>query len=149
VVIGLKVAEGEVGRFLFFRLEAGSDLLEAIKIAASNSGIRAGLLACIGGLERARLGFYVGSGRYEAIELQGPLELLSCLGNVSEGPGGELIVHAHACVSDGEGRAFGGHLLEGCVIKPTAELALIELSGGELRRELDTTTGLKLLIPSP
>jgi len=146
-VVELKVAEGRPGRFLFFRLEAGSDLLASIRELTLSEGVKAGLLACIGGLERARMGFYVGSGQYEAIEVEGPLELLSCLGNISEGPDGELIIHAHICVSTRDGRAFGGHLLEGCVVRPTAELAVVELVGARLRRALDKATGLKLLVP--
>ena len=145
--MAVRVTDGRVGRLLFFRLEAGSDLLKAIRAAAEGTGVKAGLLACIGGLERARLGFYVGSGRYEAIEIQGPLELVSCLGSISEGPDGELIIHAHVCVSGRDGRALGGHLLEGCIIRPTAELAILELAGAGLRRRLDEATGLKLLTP--
>jgi len=143
----MRVAEGRPGRFLVSRLERGSDLLASIRAAAEESGVRAGLITCIGGLSRARLGFYTGSGRYEALEIEGPLELVACVGNIALGPGGELIVHAHVCVADREGHAYGGHLLEGCPVEPTAELIIIELSGAELRRELDEETGLKLLRP--
>ena len=146
--MAVRVAEGRVGRFLFFRVEEGSDLLMAIGECASSAGVRAGLLACIGALARARLGYYLGSGRYKTIELEGPLEIASCLGNISEGPDGELVVHAHICVCDGEGRAYGGHLLEGCVVKPTAELAILELAGARLVRRLYEATGLKLLSPA-
>ena len=141
----MKVAEGRVGRFLVFRLERGSDLLNSIRAAAEEAGVRAGLLICIGGLSRARLGFYTGSGHYKALEIEGPLELVACIGNLASGPSGELIVHAHACVADEEGRSFGGHVLEGCSISPTGELIIVELSGAELRREMDEETGLKLL----
>ena len=58
------------------------------------------------------------------------------------------MVHAHITVCDSEGRAFGGHVLEGCVVSPTAELALLELSGARLVRRLDAATGLKLLVPA-
>ena len=141
------VAEGRVGRFLFFRLEEGADLLASIQECASSAGVRAGLLACIGALREAKIGFYLGEGRYKTVGLAGPLEIASCLGNISEGPGGELVVHAHICVCDEEGRAYGGHLLEGCVVSPTAELAILELAGAALTRRLDAATGLKLLSP--
>ena len=143
----VKVAEGRVGRLLVFRLERGSDLLNSIRSAAEGAGVRAGLFMCIGGLSRARLGFYIGSGRYKALDIEGPLELVACVGNLACGPSGELIVHAHACVADEEGRAYGGHVLEGCSISPTGELIVMELSGAELRREVDEETGLKLLRP--
>ena len=145
----MKVAEGSVGRLAFFRLGEGEDLLKSIKGHVEAEGIRSGFLACIGALSKARLGFFLGEGRYKAIEVKGPLEIASCLGNISEGPEGELIIHAHICVCDEEGRAYGGHLLEGCIISPTAELAIIELAGARLVRELDAKTGLKLLRPSP
>ena len=144
----MRVAEGRVGRLLVFRLERGSDLLASIRAAAEEAGVRAGVLMCIGGLSRARLGFYVGSGRYEAIELEGPLELVACMGNLALGPEGELVVHAHACVADRSGHAYGGHVLDGCLVDPTGELAIAELSGADLRRELDRETSLKLLRPA-
>ena len=146
--MSVSLAEGRVGRFLFFRVREGADLLAAIREAAEAAGVRSGLLACIGALRKARLGFYLGEGRYKTIELEGPLEIASCLGNLSEGPEGELVVHAHITVCDSEGRAFGGHVLEGCVVSPTAELALLELSGARLVRRLDAATGLKLLVPA-
>jgi len=145
--MGMKVAEGLAGRLVFFRRGEGEDLLLSMRACAESEGVRAGLLACIGALSKARLGFFLGGGRYKAIELGGPLEIASCLGNLSEGPDGELVVHAHICVCDGEGRAYGGHLLEGCVVSPTAELALLELSGARMVRRLDGKTGLKLLQP--
>jgi len=146
--MAVSLAEGRVGRFLFFRVREGADLLAAIKEAAEGAGVHSGLLACIGALRKARLGFYLGEGRYKTIELEGTLEIASCLGNLSEGPEGELVVHAHITVCDSEGRAFGGHVLEGCVVSPTAELALLELSGARLVRRLDAATGLKLLVPA-
>jgi len=146
--MAVSLAEGRVGRLLFFRVREGADLLAAIKEAAEGAGVHSGLLACIGALRKARLGFYLGEGRYKTIELDGALEIASCLGNLSEGPEGELVVHAHITVCDSEGRAFGGHVLEGCVVSPTAELALLELSGARLVRRLDAATGLKLLAPA-
>ena len=144
-MISVKVAEGRAGRLLIFRLKRGADLLSSIRAEAERAGVRAGFLMCIGGLSRARLGFYTGSGRYKALEIEGPLELVACVGNIALGPGGELIIHAHACVADGEGRAYGGHLLDGCLVDSTGELVIVELSGAEFRREVDEETGLKLL----
>ena len=141
----MKVAEGRAGRLLVFKLERGADLLLSISAAAGEAGVGSGFLMCIGGLSKARLGFYVGSGQYKALEIEGPLELVACVGNIALGPSGELVIHAHACVADEKGQAYGGHLLEGCRVDPTGELVIVELSGAELRREVDEETGLKLL----
>ena len=135
---------GSTGRLVFARIDGGEDLLLGIKRVAKEENIRSGFLSCIGALRRARVGYYIGSGQYKAIELEGPLEIACCLGNIALFEG-EPLVHAHICVCDGEGRAFGGHLLEGCFVSPTAELTIIELSGAELVRYLDERTGLKLL----
>ncbi len=143
----MRVASGRVGRIVFFRLEEGSDLLASMREHVEAEDIKSGFLACIGALSKARLGYFLGQGKYKAIEVQGPLEIASCVGNISVGPEGETVVHAHICVCDEEGRAYGGHLLEGCLVSPTAEVTVVELSGALLTRELDAKTGLKLLSP--
>ncbi len=141
----MRVASGRAGRILVFRLDEGSDLLKAMREHVGAEGVKSGLLMCIGALREARLGYFLGGGEYKVIEVEGPLEIASCMGNISVGPEGETVVHAHICVCDSEGRAYGGHLLEGCVVSPMAEVAVVELAGAVLARELDARTGLKVL----
>ena len=136
--------EGHVGRIFFSRLEEDDDIAESIKINAEKGGVKAGILILIGALKRAMLGCYR-EGEYVTTQLDGYLEVASCLGNIAVDERGETIVHAHMVVSNEKGEAFGGHLMKGSRVGPTAELIIVEAAGVELQRILDEKTKLKLL----
>ena len=90
------------------------------------------------------MGFYE-EGEYKRIEVKKPLEIASCIGNVSMKENGELIVHAHMVVSDRSGNSYGGHLLNGCKVAATAELMLIEALEVDLKRKFEDKYKLYLL----
>ncbi|RLI21731.1 DNA-binding protein [Candidatus Bathyarchaeota archaeon] len=136
--------EGKTGRVIFFRIFEDEDLLEAIKRRTRESKIHTGYLFLIGSLKEASLGFYE-KGEYKRITIKEPLEIASCMGNISLREDGELVIHAHMVVSDKKGNAYGGHLLDGCKVAATAELILIEAYGIELKRKLETRYNLYLL----
>lgn len=133
-----------VGRILFVRLADGDDLLEMIKRSAEDSGVRAAAFVLIGALRNVVLGCYK-NGDYVYTRLDGPLEIASCTGNVAVDEKGEVVVHSHLVVSNEKAEAFGGHLMMGSLVGPTAELVLFEASGVDLRRMFDEKTKLKLL----
>lgn len=139
----MKYAKSGIGKTVFARLIEGEDLLEAITQVATKSEIRAGFFFLIGTLKSAKLGFYQ-DGKYLPIEIQKPLEIVSCLGNVSVKEG-KVFPHAHLTVSDDKGKASGGHAMPGCVIGATAELVLVEALGLKMTRQLDKATNLSLL----
>ena len=133
-----------VGRILFVRLAEGDDLLETIRSSAEGNGIRAAAVVLIGGLRNAVFGCYK-NGDYVYTRLDGPLEIASCTGNVAVDEKGEVVVHSHLVVSNEKAEAFGGHLMLGSHVGPTAELMLFEATGVDLRRLFDEKTRLKLL----
>jgi predicted DNA-binding protein with PD1-like motif len=133
-----------VGRILFVRLAEGDDLLEMIKSSAEDNGIRAAAFVLIGALRNVVLGCYK-NGDYVYTRLDGPLEIASCTGNVAVDEKGEVVVHSHLVVSNEKAKAFGGHLMMGSHVGPTAELMLFEATGVDLRRLFDEKTKLKLL----
>ena len=139
----MKLGESKLGRAVFARLTEGADLLEAITSQAKQSGINAGFFILIGTLKQAKLGFYH-QGRYEAIHVDGPLEVVSCMGNISV-KGQEILVHAHISVANDKGEVFGGHLLPDCTVSLTGELTLVETPDIRLRRKFDEMIGLHLL----
>ena len=71
---------------------------------------------------------------------KGPFEIVSAEGTVSSDG-----VHIHISISDAEGRVFGGHLGEGCIINTTAEIGILK-SDKTLKRIFDPETGYKELI---
>lgn len=150
-------AAGRLGRVFVVRLRPGSDLLRSLEQLAGEAGIRAGLV--LGGAASLRQAVLrnvkVFPDRFPITDLvrvltikKDPLELTSISGNISLKDGNPF-VHCHVTVSSGEedGRAYGGHLLEGCIIFSTGELAVAELSGVELMRVHDEETHALELVP--
>jgi predicted DNA-binding protein with PD1-like motif len=135
--------ESRTGRTIFARLSENEDLLNAIKEKAEQNGIQSGFFFLIGTVKRAVMGYYK-EGNYKQIKVAGPLEIVSCKGNVSLREDGELVAHAHISVADEEGRMFGGHLLPGCPIDATGELVLIETPEAKMKRVLEKKLNLYL-----
>jgi predicted DNA-binding protein with PD1-like motif len=142
-VKSLSQAESRIGRTIFVRLREDEDLLNAVKEKAKHNDIRAGFFFIIGTVKRAVLGFYK-EGKYKQIAVAGPLEIVSCMGNLSLREDGELVAHAHTSVADEKGRVLGGHLLPGCPIDATGELVLIETPEAKLKRVLEKKLNLYL-----
>jgi hypothetical protein len=139
----IDVLKGQIGTICFSRILEGEDLAEAIKKRAEESNIKAGIFFLIGSLKEVMLGYYK-EGKYKSIQLDGPLEIVSCMGNIAVDEKGEVMIHAHVVVADEKGEAFGGHLMKGSHVGATAELVMIEAVGVDLQRVLDEKTKLKL-----
>jgi len=135
--------KSKVGRTIFARLDENEDLLTSIKERAEKNEIRAGFFFLIGTVKEAVLGFYKDA-NYKPIQLSEPLEIICCSGNVSVREDGELVVHAHMAVGDGEGHMFGGHVLPGCIVGVTGELTLVETPDAKLKRAFKNKLNLYL-----
>jgi predicted DNA-binding protein with PD1-like motif len=120
------------------------DLLETIKKSAEENGINSAAFILIGALKDAVLGCYK-NGEYTYSHFNGPMEISSCSGNIALDEKGETVIHAHLVVSNEKAEAFGGHLMPGSHVGPTAELVLFEANAASLRRTFDERTKLKLL----
>jgi hypothetical protein len=136
--------EGHCGKLFLSRLQEDDDVADSVKKKAEESGVKAGIFMLIGALKCAELGCYK-EGEYVTTRLHGYLEVASCMGNIAVDEKGETIVHAHIVVSNENGQAYGGHLMRGCLVGPTAELVVLEASGVGLQRRYDARTKLKLL----
>ncbi len=136
------------GRVFMGRLKKGSDLLLSLTEKAQDLGIRAGIVWGIGAVQNLVYGFYAQEEkRYYPLRIDKPLEVLSFLGNVSQRDQ-KTFIHAHVTVSDEQGKAFGGHLMEGSKVF-AFEYSILELLGPELDRCYDEETGLFLWKENP
>jgi predicted DNA-binding protein with PD1-like motif len=52
-------------------------------------------------------------------------------------------------VADADGRVTGGHLLDGCMVRTTAEIVLGLVDGLAFAREVDPSTGWRELSITP
>jgi hypothetical protein len=139
----VKSVESKSKRVIFARFFEDEDLLETIASTAEQKNVNSGFFFLIGTLKKAVLGFYK-EGKYVPIEKRGPLEIVSCTGNISVKKKADVVVHGHIVVSNSKGNAFGGHLLPGCLVDATVELVVVEVENRTLRREFDVQKNLYL-----
>lgn len=124
------------------RLLPGQDLKSEILHLVHENNIEAGvILSSVGSLNKVCLRM---ANESQSQTWIANFEILSLNGTLSKDG-----VHLHLSISDGNGKVFGGHLLEGCEIRTTCELVLLKLAGVRFSRGHDVTTNyLELLIES-
>lgn len=104
-------------RFAAFRLRPGEDPIPALREVQRRTGARAmAVVTCVGSLTRAEIRH---ANRPDGTRYQGHFEITSLTGTVD--PAGE---HLHLTITDGDGHAFGGHLLPGSAVYTTAEIVV-------------------------
>lgn len=136
------IREFESGRSLLARLDHGEEIIGQVTSLIREKDIRAGQLNIIGALEQAEIGYYDQvSQKYLGVQINEPVELASCLGNISL-LRGQPYAHVHAVLSGMKGTVWAGHLTSGRIF--AAELYIQELTGPELIRSPDSVTGLNL-----
>jgi len=123
------------------RLTDGQDLLVEIKKLLDEHDVQAGvILSAVGSLKQSTIRVPVIDGKVEHIHPEN-LEIDSLHGTVSKHG-----CHLHIAVSDLEGKAWGGHLKEGCIIRTTCELVIGILEDMVFTREPDEGTGFDELV---
>ena len=139
----MKLVESKLGKIVIARLYEDEDLLETINQTAKQSNVNTGVFSLIGTLKRAAFEFYRAR-KYSVIRIGGPLEIVSCTGNISLKEN-QPFAHAHIALSDEKGNVKGGHVMTGCIVGATGELMLIEAVNLSLHRRYDEKTNLFLL----
>ncbi|WP_126664137.1 PPC domain-containing DNA-binding protein [Haloterrigena salifodinae] len=123
------------------RLEHGADWRAEIESLAGEVDADAAWFTALGAVQDAELWFYdQDECEYYPIEFDEPLEVATCVGNVSW-LGGDRFAHTHAVLSDDEGTTYSGHLNEATV---WAGEVYMRVFADELEREHDETTDLDL-----
>ena len=121
----------------------GHKLLESLTAICKEAGVKLGKVEAIGAVQELSFAYYNQAKRvYEFNKVEKPLEIVSCIGNISL-KDGQPLVHAHITASDKDGTCIGGHLAEGTVVF-ACEYVLYRFSGKPLTRGLDEATGLPL-----
>ena len=108
------------GRYAALRLKPGEDPVAALRALQVQTGAQAmALVTCVGSLTRAVIRH---ANRPEGTVYRGHYEITSLVGTIDP-----LAEHLHLTITDGEGRAFGGHLLPGSTVYTTAEIVVVLL----------------------
>ncbi|KXG78419.1 hypothetical protein AN618_04860 [Fervidicola ferrireducens] len=137
------VNEYKSGREFAGRLDHGSDLFLSLLALVKEKDIKTGIVKVIGACKKSVVAIYDQEKKtYHNVTLEKPMEILSCVGNISRFQG-KPALHLHIVLGDRDGKAFGGHLLEGTEVF-AAEFYIKELVGDSLERKYDEVTGLNL-----
>ena len=116
------------------RLRPGEDPKAALDTLPKAHQLQAAcVLTCVGSLRKAVLRF---ANQEQAVTLEGHFEIVSLTGVFSiHGR------HYHIAISDGEGRTYGAHLMDGSEVYTTAEIVLASLDDVRFLRSFDPQTG--------
>ena len=148
-------AEGRLGRVVVLRLKPGMDLLDGLQAACERHQIHNGvILSAIGSLSCVRYCDVealpekkCGYGYGRVLELNDTIELTGASGVVCSDAEGNINLHVHICLSDKDGRAYGGHLVQGTRVLMTADIVLGEVEGVSMLREYDPYMDVYLMNP--
>ena len=131
----MKISNMEV---TVIRLRPTQDLKKELDKFVQENQIQAGvLLTCVGSLQETNLRL---ANQPQRTHFDGKQEIVSLVGTL--GMSGS---HLHLAVSDSTGKTIGGHLLDGCLVYTTAEIAIGILPKLHFERELDSVSTYKEL----
>jgi len=120
------------------RLQPGDDVHAALTALLLQREQQAGfVVAGIGSLSRAAVRL---AGHDEPLVLSGDLEVLTLSGSLS--PAG---AHLHISVADADGRTWGGHVAQGCIVRTTLEAVVTWLADWSFDRAADAVTSYREL----
>ncbi len=132
-------------RLIVARFDEGEDLLKSLVKCAEKNDIRSGYFTLIGGLKELRCGIYSKGEHKEFCKTtDDTFEVLPTGGNITMQEG-KVLVHCHVMVAD-EGGVYGGHLMEGSIIYPFAEVYMQEIDT-VIERKFDERLNLWLIDP--
>lgn len=120
------------------RLHPGADVRKSLEELAKKKRMSAAvILGAVGSLSQVCLRF---ADREEPTKIADKHEVLTLAGMLSaEG------VHVHASVSNAGGECIGGHVVYGCKVYTTLEIAIALLPDTQFQRTYDPATGFKEL----
>lgn len=120
------LAASNLGRSFALVFDTGDDALAELQQFCEREHVYTARMYGIGGFRSVRLGYYdMEAKRYEPIDVDEQVELVSFIGNVTLYDSKPRL-HAHCVISHRDGHCTGGHLLNGTV-RPTLELFVEEL----------------------
>jgi len=133
------------GRIFIGRLPHGGDLINSIEEFCKKALVQMATFSVIGAVSSATIGAYDQKQQvYVTFKEEAPLEIVSCIGNVSL-KDGKPFIHAHILLADEQGKTIGGHLFSETIIY-AGEINLQELTGKPMERTYDSNTGLMLWV---
>ena len=129
------------------RLKPNQDLKKSIIQFAKKNKIQSGcIINAVGSLKKATLRTNVVNKIPVVKVFERDFEIVSVIGTICE-DGSHI--HVHLSCADEEANVYGGHLMEGCIVKTTVELIILEFSEYIFSVEKDEETGFDELVVNP
>ncbi len=155
MVQDMEMAVGNMGKVIAVRLKPGTDLLLGLEEVCKQNKICNGvIISAIGSLngasfcnpvelpeKKAKYGYG------EATKLSGPIELTGASGIICHDTEGQINLHIHINLSDRDGNAYGGHLVEGTPVLLTVDAIIGDIQGVIMERKFDEDLGVPLFAP--
>ena len=124
----------------------GDEVLSGLTDFAAAEHVQAAHFSAIGAFQQVTTAWFDPQKKqYRLHHIQGPVELVSLLGDVALADG-KPVVHSHLAIGHPDGRVEGGHLIEAYVF-PTVELFLT-VYPTPLYKKADPETDLHLIDPA-
>jgi uncharacterized protein len=145
----MKYTQGTIGRIFVLRLEDGDLLNDTLETFSRDHGVERGVAFYLGGsADGSKVVVGPDAAREDAViplvhVLAGAQEAFA-VGTIFPDEAGEPSLHMHAA-SGREGTATVGCTRAGLQTWLVGEVVLLEITGSNARRELDTATGFQLL----
>lgn len=124
------------------RLLPGDDLLLSLRQFCARYSIEAAVILTVVGSTSTTV--LRPAGRNEQLVFEEDAEIVSLTGMLADGN-----EHLHMSISLADCSMRGGHMLEGCIVRTTAEIAIGVLKNVSFRRMLDPRTGFQELTIDP
>lgn len=151
--IRIQTTVSQKGERIIGRILPGTDLMQGIEAVCQQYNVRYGIIvSIIGSLRKAQFIYplpdksnIMGIRYSDPVQIEGPIELLSCQGVIGHTVEGDLSIHMHAVISDQNMRVYGGHLLpKGNPVLGTGEILIQECNDAKIVREHDEETGFMM-----
>ena len=134
----------KIGETYYIRMDRGDEIVSTLKNICRQEGILSATYSGIGGCSDVEMQVFIPErGEFETEKVEGPLELVSLMGNVVSDDSNQLFHHTHALFTwpdNGEHKSISGHMKSSTVLY-TAEIELRPVTGGVIRRQYDPETG--------
>ncbi|MBQ9330868.1 MAG: DNA-binding protein [Oscillibacter sp.] len=152
---GIEMAQGSLKRVVALRLKPGTDVLLGLEEACKRAGISNGvILSGLGSLDGVRFcnPIYIPEkkakyGYGEPTYLDEVIELTGLSGIICHDDEGVTNLHVHVTLSDKDGKAYGGHLVEGTKVLLTVDVVVAEIEGLVMGRKFDSELEVPLFAP--
>ena len=150
---------GKFGKMIPVRVRPGTDVMEGLKKACEEQGVKYGaVLFGIGSIRQLCYQVLVpkkdsiwGAGYSEPETIPGPIEIVGIRGVIFQSEDGkETLLHIHGTFSDQKGKCYGGHLVMGQnPVLATCDSIIAELTDAKMIRRLDPELGVGACNPEP